>query len=169
MAGCVRSHQRTLDVESYKLILPDASRAKSMAQTIKDIARLAGVSTATVSRVINGFEKVSNETRSRILAVISQSDYRPNAHAIELVREKREHSDHRPMSGGSESKDPARLDLKSRRAKSQIHHKRLHLLKRENTELRNLVENLYEQILKWQARVEEQATDDRVQQVPNGF
>lgn len=108
-----------------------------MAQTIKDIARIAGVSIATVSRVVNGFENVADETRSKILTVISQSDYRSNVHAIELVRERREHSDHHAMSGGSESKD-----LRSRRAKSQIQHKKLHLLKRENTELRNLVENM---------------------------
>lgn len=46
---------------------------------IYDIAKLAGVSTATVSRVVNGSDKVSEKTRRKVLSVIEQEDYRPNA------------------------------------------------------------------------------------------
>lgn len=85
MAGRVWSHERTLDLESYQLICADAQRGTpsrgSMSHTIKDIAQLVVVSTATVSRVVNGFEKVSDETRSRGLALISESHYRPNVKA----------------------------------------------------------------------------------------
>lgn len=46
--------------------------------TIKDIARLAGVSCATVSRVLNGSPTVKPENRDRVLALCSQYGYRRN-------------------------------------------------------------------------------------------
>ena len=55
--------------------------------TVKDIAKLAGVSTATVSRVVNGSGTVSRKTRTKVLTAISRVQYRPNAHAAELGRE----------------------------------------------------------------------------------
>ena len=45
---------------------------------IKDIAALADTSVATVSRVINNDEHVSDETRKRVLEVIQAADYKPN-------------------------------------------------------------------------------------------
>jgi transcriptional regulator with XRE-family HTH domain len=56
------------------------------ASNAKDVAKLAGVSMATVSRVVNGAENVSAETRARVLEAISQLDYRTNPHAAELGR-----------------------------------------------------------------------------------
>ncbi|SDP27488.1 transcriptional regulator, LacI family [Actinopolyspora xinjiangensis] len=50
-----------------------------------DVARLAGVSHQTVSRVLNEHPSVSPSTRSRILAAIDQLDYRPNSAARALV------------------------------------------------------------------------------------
>jgi LacI family transcriptional regulator len=55
--------------------------------TIKQIAKLAEVSTATVSHVINNSKRMSEETRQRVLEVIKQSGYRPNSIAKSL-REK---------------------------------------------------------------------------------
>lgn len=52
--------------------------------TIKDIARKAGVSTATVSRVINGVGNVNEEMKVRVQEVISQSGFRPNFSARSL-------------------------------------------------------------------------------------
>lgn len=49
--------------------------------TIYDISEKAGVSIATVSRVLNGAENVSAETRKKVLAVIEACDYTPNAFA----------------------------------------------------------------------------------------
>jgi LacI family transcriptional regulator len=47
--------------------------------TIKDIARKAGVSGATVSRVINNMANVKPETRSRVLKAIEELNYYPNS------------------------------------------------------------------------------------------
>ncbi|WP_229371516.1 LacI family DNA-binding transcriptional regulator [Umezawaea beigongshangensis] len=51
---------------------------------MKDVALHAGVSTATVSRVLNGHAAPTPETRSRVLAAIDELGYRPNALARSL-------------------------------------------------------------------------------------
>jgi DNA-binding LacI/PurR family transcriptional regulator len=62
------------------------SRAATNTQTrLADIAREAGVSTATVSRVINNFNYVSEANRERVLAVVRRRSYYPNAHARSLA------------------------------------------------------------------------------------
>ncbi len=53
--------------------------------TIKDIARLANVSTGTVSRVLNGRPGVSPKTRALVLEVIHNLGYAPSPVARELV------------------------------------------------------------------------------------
>jgi DNA-binding LacI/PurR family transcriptional regulator len=53
--------------------------------SITDVARLAGVSYQTVSRVINDLPDVSPATRARVLAVIDQVGYRRNRTATALV------------------------------------------------------------------------------------
>lgn len=53
---------------------------------ISDVALLAGVSKQTVSRVVNGSERVSAETRKRVQAAIAELDFRPNAAARQLSR-----------------------------------------------------------------------------------
>jgi LacI family transcriptional regulator len=53
--------------------------------SIKDVAREAGVSTATVSHVINNSRFVSAETRARVVAAIERCNYYPNAHARSLA------------------------------------------------------------------------------------
>lgn len=52
--------------------------------TIKDVARLAGVSTATVSRALKQPEKVSAETRERVTRAVEEVNYTPNALARSL-------------------------------------------------------------------------------------
>src|SRR5512144_3075080 len=53
--------------------------------TMSDVARQAGVSLMTVSRVINNKGDVSGETRQRVLEVISNLGYRPSAIARSLA------------------------------------------------------------------------------------
>lgn len=53
---------------------------------IYDISKKAGVSIATVSRVINGADNVSEKTRAKILKIMEESGYMPNAFARGLGR-----------------------------------------------------------------------------------
>ena len=54
---------------------------KGRAVTIYDISKQAGVSIATVSRVLNGSENVSEATRQKVLTAMEESGYTPNAFA----------------------------------------------------------------------------------------
>ncbi|WP_299127641.1 LacI family DNA-binding transcriptional regulator [uncultured Vibrio sp.] len=59
-----------------------------MSVTFKDVAKLAGVSTQTVSRVTNGSESVAELTRNKVNAAIKQLGYVPNKGAQMLSRAK---------------------------------------------------------------------------------
>lgn len=54
--------------------------------TIVDVAKCAGVSTATVSRVLNGSANVSDKTKQKIMAAIEELNYNPNALGRNLRR-----------------------------------------------------------------------------------
>lgn len=54
--------------------------------TIKDIARLCGVSVSTVSRALNNRPDVSQELRKKILEVVEENNYIPNNSARDLVK-----------------------------------------------------------------------------------
>ncbi|CAA9448481.1 MAG: Ribose operon repressor [uncultured Rubrobacteraceae bacterium] len=58
-----------------------------MSVTIKDVALEAGVSTATVSRVLSGKDTVSMRMRDRVLSSVEGLGYRPNALARSLREE----------------------------------------------------------------------------------
>ena len=57
---------------------------------IKDVAKRAGVSSATVSRVLNGDGRVAEASRQRVFAAARELDYRPNHLARNLRRQKTE-------------------------------------------------------------------------------
>src|ERR1035437_7662936 len=54
--------------------------------SIEDVAKLAGVSTSTVSAVVNGQEIVKPRTKKRILDAIRALNYEPNFYARNLAR-----------------------------------------------------------------------------------
>ncbi|WP_157076235.1 LacI family DNA-binding transcriptional regulator [Alicyclobacillus kakegawensis] len=54
--------------------------------TIKDIAKIVGVTPATVSNVLNGNNRFSEDTKKRILAAAKQLNYTPNMFARALVK-----------------------------------------------------------------------------------
>ncbi|MBT1172742.1 LacI family DNA-binding transcriptional regulator [Bifidobacterium sp. MA2] len=59
--------------------------AKTARANIRDIAAAAGVSVATVSRVMRGNAKVSDETRAKVERAVKELGYVPNAHARALT------------------------------------------------------------------------------------
>jgi len=109
--------------------------------TIKDIARLAGVSTATVSRVANGAGNVSGKTRARVLSTITTLQYSPNAHASELGRRNRK----APSKRGNKKQTSAKqLAAPHSNQESEAHDirwndERVRLLEDENLRLKLLV------------------------------
>jgi LacI family transcriptional regulator len=56
--------------------------------TIKDIAKLAGVSVTTVSRALNGYSDVNEQTREKIVGIAKELNYSPNTLARGLVMNK---------------------------------------------------------------------------------
>ena len=59
-----------------------------MATSIKDVAREAGVSIATVSRVLNDIDVVNEDTKKKVLDAIKKLGYRPNIVARSLKTQK---------------------------------------------------------------------------------
>ena len=62
----------------------------SPASTLYDVAREAGVSTATVSRVVHGQDGVRPTTRQRVLTVIEALGYVPDGAAQSMARHRKE-------------------------------------------------------------------------------
>jgi DNA-binding LacI/PurR family transcriptional regulator len=56
-----------------------------MAHTMREVARRAGVSLATVSRVLNNTQYISEETRHRVLEAVREFNYYKNVHARRLA------------------------------------------------------------------------------------
>ena len=63
-----------------------ADLPKSRAPSIRDVARLAGVSHQTVSRVLNNHPSIRDTTKARVQQVMDELQYRPNRAARALVR-----------------------------------------------------------------------------------
>ena len=59
-----------------------------MTVTMKDVAKAAGVSVMTVSRVINNKEYIAAETREKVEAALKNLNYKPNINARTLVTKK---------------------------------------------------------------------------------
>ena len=63
-------------------------RQKPVRSTIKEVASAAGVSTQTVSRVINDRPDVSSETRKRVQDIVGKLSYQPSALARSLISQR---------------------------------------------------------------------------------
>ncbi|MBN8213033.1 MAG: LacI family DNA-binding transcriptional regulator [Xanthomonadales bacterium] len=63
----------------------------ALSVTIKDVARVAKVSVATVSRALNGHDNVAEAVRSRVLAVAHELRYSPH-HAARSLSSRRTHT-----------------------------------------------------------------------------
>lgn len=61
-----------------------------MSSTIKDVAKMAGVSVATVSRVLNNLPGYSEDTRLKVMQAVKELEYQPNAIARGLVNKRTE-------------------------------------------------------------------------------
>lgn len=58
-----------------------------MGATIKDVAKLAGTSTATVSKVMNGSYSISRETADKVRKAMETLDYHPNLRAKNFAKQ----------------------------------------------------------------------------------
>ncbi len=56
--------------------------------TIKDVAKIAGVSPSTVSRVIDGSDRIGDQTKERVRKAMKEVNYVPNAIAWSLARKR---------------------------------------------------------------------------------
>ncbi|HWC84633.1 MAG TPA: LacI family DNA-binding transcriptional regulator [Pseudonocardiaceae bacterium] len=65
---------------------PDTEENGVAGASIRDVARLAGVSTATVARVLRGTTPVSDQLRERVTSAVAELRYIPNAVARSLSR-----------------------------------------------------------------------------------
>lgn len=59
-----------------------------MAVTIRDVARKCGVAVSTVSRALNGYSDITEETRDKILKAVQELGYKPNLNAKNLSSKK---------------------------------------------------------------------------------
>ena len=57
--------------------------------TIKDIARMAGVSAGTVDRVLHNRGDVSEKSKEKVQKVLDEINYQPNVFAIGLAAKKK--------------------------------------------------------------------------------
>jgi DNA-binding LacI/PurR family transcriptional regulator len=83
-------HPSARGVTAYALLsrlvsANDGDQVIARRAVMSDVAKLAGVSHQTVSRVINGSDQVRAETRERVVAAMRMLDYRPNPVARALV------------------------------------------------------------------------------------
>jgi hypothetical protein len=121
--------------------------------TIKDVARLAEVSTATVSRVVNDAKSVSRETRARVLSVISRLRYCRNANAAGLGQTNagipRKHEIHLPISAnlGTNMLSRPQVDTHNKDRRTE----RLRLMEDENARLRQVVIDLTIDLERWRS------------------
>ena len=73
------------DIARYNGAISNREISENSMSTIKDVARLANVSVATVSRVMNNSPKASAASREVVQKAMAELGYTPNANARALV------------------------------------------------------------------------------------
>lgn len=74
--------------EAARMIAAPGTRwrpASNRSVTLKTVAALSGVSYGTVSRVVNGRSHVAPETYARVMSIVQDLGFRPNAAAVSLI------------------------------------------------------------------------------------
>ena len=110
--------------------------------TVKDVARLAGVSPITVSRVLNYAENVSSETRTKVSKAISKLQFFPNPHAAALGRGRRGNQE--AALAGSSREEPLYSDADAQNLLLQA--QRLRLLEGGYSRVRRAVSKLNKEL-----------------------
>lgn len=123
-----------------------------MAATVKHVARLAGVSVATVSRVINGATNVSDKTRNRVSNAICHLQFRPNLNAAALRRNDGTPSGRRGAPGSTS--DHPRSDSKFEIQDIRDGITTSDDLIAENVRLTQLISDLSRDLEKWKKLIE---------------
>lgn len=72
-------------IQVYRILAGRAPAQGKMMSTINDVSRLAGVSKATVSRVLSGSRGVKEASRQAVLQAAEALNYRPNMIAQSLL------------------------------------------------------------------------------------
>ena len=85
-AGVHGAQDRGVIARQFGTVPPSPGSPRTRNVTIKDIAREAAVSIASVSRVLNNVGRVSNATRARILSIAERLHYVPHEGARSLIR-----------------------------------------------------------------------------------
>jgi len=73
-----------MDYSNGLQILINGARPTVKTVTMKDVAELANVSTATVSRVFSGSDTVADKTRKKVIEAVKELNYHPNVLARQL-------------------------------------------------------------------------------------
>ena len=77
----MNDYNKKRDVSTYNSQRKEMGLRSETIMNIYDIAKLSGVSIATVSRVINNSPKVSEKTKKKVWDVMNEYDYTPNVFA----------------------------------------------------------------------------------------
>src|SRR5260370_20992992 len=83
--------------------------ARSRPASIRDVARLAGVSHQTVSRVLNGHPSVRDATRTRVLVAMDELQFRPSRAARMLSMRRSQTIGVLAAAGGAHHRPASRL------------------------------------------------------------
>ena len=116
-----------------------------MSTTVRDVAIRAGVSIATVSRVVNNPTAVSVRTKDKVMEVISTLHYRPNPVAAHLSR----HRLHQKKTHGAAEDSASLVQQTQGFSKSKRMAHQLRTLRKDNRELRRLIRKMSKDLNRW--------------------